>query len=112
MIKIVNRFRVKRALNKLTKNAGHPSIVAKRLEEEGITGIQARERECPIARYILQRTGIRVKVGCSFIRDGFRPVETPATIAVFIRNFDRGYYPNLISVEEESTGRAEEKTNV
>lgn len=71
--------------------------VAGKLKEMGIKG-RCRDGElCPIAIYLHRKCGNeRVVVGLTHAFVGYQDIMYPDEVAVFIKAFDDGMYPELI----------------
>jgi len=91
---------IRAALDKLGSTSEE---VAEKLKEKGVKGARRSVGTCPIAIY-LWREGFKWEngvgtmiVGGSCISDNPRAdlMATPGVVADFIRDFDRGNYPEL-----------------
>jgi len=110
---VFDKYRVRRALNKLTAHCSEPDEIADRLYGMGIKGIIADSEKCPIVNYIKEKTGVDVRVSRQMItapvpfeRSAFT-IENHLLIQEFISRFDDDQYPLLISVDD--TGREEQE---
>lgn len=63
--------------------------VAQRLRDAGIKGRRTRANDCPVARYLQQRTG---RSDLAVSGSG----TMPAPVKEFIQRFDRGDFPDLV----------------
>jgi hypothetical protein len=78
------------------------SQIARKLQDEGITGRRKRECDCPIAKYIVRETAHdRVSVSPTAVQVPCpasywpRTLMLPVNVATFVLLFDRGLYPKL-----------------
>lgn len=80
-----------------------PDGIARLLDDEEIVGEVADARECPVARYVHQQTGVLVFVGGSVwssVSEAGRG-SLPENVRTFVRLFDSERYPHLIEEKEE-----------
>lgn len=91
------------ALAALVHGTDDVATIANRLLAGGWTGHKAEPEGCPIARYLHDLTGWDVAVDPDSITvwsddDNLGcEVATPARVAQFVRMFDAGCFPGLIS---------------
>jgi hypothetical protein len=102
------KYRVRRALNRLTVLAKDTDEIANRLSEMNIKGIIGSGQKCPIANYVRKETGINVNAGTQYVgpvrlrTDYDDKLEPDLLIEDFIVNFDRGKYLQLVSADEST----------
>jgi hypothetical protein len=80
------------------------AMVIHALRSEGIKGKQHKCGECPVARYLLAKTGVPVKVGTNEVwhvqtgtkEASYRIGDIVSLPRYFVRLFDDGAYPDLI----------------
>lgn len=96
------RRKIKRAINLLVEDCSSSDKLASKLEGLGIKGVRDRVSYCPIAIVLQQKTGIKhLRVDSYHVESWYGVhVTLPPPIPMFIERFDKGVYPNLISVEE------------
>jgi hypothetical protein len=89
--------------------------VAQRLRDAGIKGRRNRAEDCPVARYLQQRTGhqglcvsqsgVHTSVACTTcppenecmqFSSALPGTTMPAPVGEFIQRFDRGGFPDLV----------------
>lgn len=76
-----------------------PGEVAATLRQLGITGRQFAVSHCPVANYLREHAGMahpNVSPRTVTTRAGY-VIQTPAPVAAFVRQFDLGYFPDLIT---------------
>jgi hypothetical protein len=81
-----------------------PAEIAQLFAEEGITGEVADARECPVARYVHQQTGVLVSIGAGhwLPQAAAGTAEAlPENVETFVRLFDSVEWPHLIEEKEE-----------
>lgn len=74
-----------------------PAQVAARLHTDCAIGIRRSFDTCPVAEWLLARTGIRVRVGpdwWAIVDDGWSH-SLPDVVAEFVDGFDARRYPQL-----------------
>ena len=94
---LLKRRAVRLALRELANGADDARGIANRLKEAGVKGGH-RPENCPVACYLRQKTGLKVKVFPNTVTNDWItkiPVRTPGTISAFIRLYDNGYYREL-----------------
>lgn len=96
-----SRARLTRAqqviLTKLRQLGDTADVIASVLMAKGITGYRYKNGTCPVANYLRQELGDAPLVSpFSATVDGVH-VELPPAVNVFIREFDSGQYPALIT---------------
>lgn len=77
--------------------------IAKTFYEQGFTGLPCVSDRCPVAKYLMFRTGnLDIAVGSSQVmREDLRDdCLVPESVAVFIQEFDMNSYPLLIEDSE------------
>lgn len=79
---------------------GTPDAIACFLIERGLTGRPTFTRECPVARFLQQKTGwadLGVDTSFVIVENGIksRVYRNPHAVTAFLRKFDRGEYPAL-----------------
>jgi hypothetical protein len=79
---------------------GTPDAIARFLGDRGFTGRPTFTRECPVAKFLQQKTGwsdlavdATYAVACGGIMS--RVCRIPDPVSAFVRKFDRGEYPVL-----------------
>lgn len=77
---------------------GHPDRIATTLHQLGIRGGHG-SRDCPIAHYLHQQTGLRASIRPRHFRiDGTEQWWTlPEPLARFVARFSRDAYPHLLA---------------
>jgi len=72
-----------------------PNLVADHLRQAGIKGKRQSAHQCPVARFLSEKTGQEVSV-CAFdLGNTNYFYATPPAVAEFIRLFDAGNFPDL-----------------
>lgn len=90
--------------NKLLALGNTPDEVAANLNKFGVKGIRKKSCYCPIANYVSGLIGKEIAVNCYVIlslTDWESVTINNDVVSVFVRNFDRGKYPEL----EEKTSK-------
>jgi hypothetical protein len=116
---VFDKYRVRRALNKLTAHCSEPDEIADRLYGMGIKGIIADSEKCPIVNYIKEKTGVDVRVKRQYVstapyaKSSFT-MENHLLIQEFISRFDDDQYPLLddeypLLISVDDTGREEQE---
>jgi hypothetical protein len=93
----------RRAVRLLTDLGSTGDAIADRLRALGIKGAQCFAGNCPLATYLATH-GIAAFVSCDELSvpvtdNVFVRLAVPAAAAVFIKNFDRGVYLDLVDPE-------------
>ena len=93
-------------------NSMNRGEIAGLMESEEVTGIREAAGYCVIANYIRKTVDIDVSLGCfgvspSSIMVANRHYEPSLELAMFIREFDLGWYPRLSTGNLSAMERAE-----
>lgn len=82
---------------------GSSRQIAQFFVQENITGVTAQSFKCAVAEYLTRETGKPAQVSFAWAKEKYDSVSDPVMIADysplqdFIREFDRGEYPELIA---------------
>jgi hypothetical protein len=91
--------------DRLAQLGPDPATIADRLHAAGIRGRRYNARCCPISNYLSAQTGLtRVDTGGGRIYIGagscLITLTTPLPVALFVRAFDKGAYPDLVAADQ------------